>query len=85
MPTGRIAVSTIQSARVGIESRNSMTRCMPLSMAPPKYPETVPSTPPRIVEMSTATTPTVSDTWAPVRMRPSMSRPSSSVPRRYIL
>ncbi len=69
MLSGRLGPRTDTSAsahsRKGTLMTRSMIRLSKVSIHPPKYPEIVPTVMPISAAASDATTPTMSETWAP--------------------
>src|SRR5215510_5746896 len=78
------ATSTSASKIVGKDSEMSTSRMSKESVRPPKYPEISPSAVPTMPPTKIAIADTVSDTRAPWISRLRMSRPSLSVPRRWV-
>ena len=60
----------------------STIRIISASTLPPKKPAVAPQMMPMVTEDKVASTPTISDTRPPIRLRTSRSRPASSVPHR---
>src|SRR6266511_3879544 len=79
--SGPSAATMPSASRMAGNAKNtSMTRPMPRSTMPPRYPDISPSTPPTTVAIATDTTETCTESRAPKRMRLSKSRPNASVP-----
>ena len=66
----------------GIESSMSISRAIPVSIQPRKYPAVAPTIVPNVIEIATEMNPIESEILAPYRIRVKMSRPNLSVPRR---
>ena len=66
----------------GIDSSMSMSRAMPVSTQPRKYPAVAPTITPSVTEIAIEMKPIESEIRAPYRIRLKMSRPNLSVPRK---
>ena len=83
---GRTNAASASSRKMGgKDSIASVTRSSTVSIAPRKYPATVPTRAPKVTVTSIAATPTVSEMRPACRSRLRTSRPSSSAPSTWPL
>ena len=66
----------------GIDRSMSISRAMPVSIQPRKYPAMAPTMVPNVIEIATEMKPIDNEIRAPYRIRLKMSRPNLSVPSR---